>query len=118
MIPGPLSRYALGSAERTAREQTRLTCRRAADLLAFCTMRLLVCVSHLCQQRIALGPQYGCVTLGDGVDRLVVDLRVLVHEPIAEPDDEARVGDARSERRVTAREYAYGLADDSELALD
>jgi hypothetical protein len=33
--------------------------------------------------------------LGDRVDGFVVDLRVLVHEAIAETDDETRVGDAR-----------------------
>jgi len=30
-----------GCGERTAHEQTRLTCGRAAGLLAFCSMRLL-----------------------------------------------------------------------------
>jgi len=48
-------------------------------------MRLLVCVSHLLDKGRALGPQDGRVVLGDGVDGLVVDLRVLVHEPVAKP---------------------------------
>ena len=34
------------SAQRTAHEQTRLTCRCTADLLAFCSMRLLAVLTH------------------------------------------------------------------------
>ena len=66
----------------------------------------------------ALGSQDGRVVLRDRVDGLVVDLRVLVHEPVAEADDEARVRDAGGEGGVAAGEYADGLADDGELAFD
>jgi hypothetical protein len=66
-------------------------------------MRLLVCVSHLVVKGRALGSQDRRVVLGDRIDGLVVDLRILVHEPVAKADDEARVRDAGGELRV-ARE--------------
>jgi hypothetical protein len=66
----------------------------------------------------ALSPQDRRVVLSNRVDGLVVDLRVLVHETVAEADDEACVRDARSERRVAAGKDADGLADDGELTLD
>ena len=78
----------------------------------------LVCVSHLPKQRLALGAQDRHVVLGNGVDGLVVDLRVLVHEPVAKADDEACVRDAVGEHGVATPKRADRLADDGELALD
>ena len=94
-----------------------MACRRAADLLAFCSMRLLVCVSHFRQQRFAFRAQHGHVVASDQPDDAVVDALVLMRELVAEVDDAAAVCDARKERWVESRQPYRGLADDGELTL-
>jgi hypothetical protein len=81
-------------------------------------MCLSVCVAYLFKKSRALCAQGGRVSPSDRVDGLVVNPRVLVHESIAETDDEACVRDARGEIRVATGEHGDGLANDGGLALD
>lgn len=55
--------------------------------------------------------------LGDGVDSFRVNLRVLVHQSIPEAHDQACIGNALSEGRISPRENSYGLTNDGELTL-
>jgi len=70
MIPSPLSRYALGSAGRTAHEQTRPACRLPADLLAFCLIRFLAVHHHITFDRAI-----GVAEVGQKRPRIVCVLR-------------------------------------------
>ena len=80
-------------------------------------MHLSVCVCHFLTQDRALGPRDGSVALPDRGDGLIVDLRVLVHEPIGKAADEARLRDARGRPAVATGEHRDRLADDGGPAL-
>src|ERR1039458_9437519 len=80
-------------------------------------MRWLVCVSRLCEQGLALGPEHRHIIASDEPDDAVVDMWVLMRELVAKVDDAAALGETREQRRVEESERRGGFADGDELTL-